>query len=183
MKNIILISLLTLLLTACAKPNLNELSKARSEIDLMAKTTIEKLIQENPQIQKEIDESVGYAILNWKLTKVPGVGVGGGNGVLVDTKTGERTYVTVSRFDIGGGWGARSFKNLLITKDQNFFNEVKDGHFKFEAGAEASVGTVGASGNSAALNKKVQSHILIDGGGSATATVRYLDMSLDSDLN
>ena len=183
MKNVILISLLTLLFTACAKPSPDERNKARAEIDLMAKTTIDKLIEQTPSVQKEIDESIGYAVLNWKLTKVPIVGVGGGTGVLINSKTGKRIYVTISRFDIGGGWGARSFKNLLITKDKDFFDKVKDGHFKFETGGEASVGNVAASGDSSALNKDVKSHVLIDGGGSATVTVRYLSMSLDSELN
>ena len=183
MKNIILISIIALLFTACAKPSPAEQNKARAEIDLMAKTTIDKLIEQNPSIQKEIDESLGYAVINWKVTKIPGIGAGGGNGVLINSKTGKRVYVTVSRFDIGGGWGARSFKNLLITKDRDFFNEVKDGYFTFEVGGEASVGTAATSRDSSVLNKEVQSHVLIDGGGSATATVRYISMSLDSELN
>ena len=75
----------------------------------MAETAIAGLIVQNPGIKTEIDQSLGYAVANMKLTKVPVVGAGGGEGVFVNKTTQQRTYFTVSRFDRGGGWGARSY--------------------------------------------------------------------------
>ena len=43
-------------------------------------------------------------------TKVPMVGAGEGIGVVVNTETGERTYLKVSRLDVGG---ARNEKRAI----------------------------------------------------------------------
>ena len=184
MNKIVLITLATLLLfSGCAKLSLSEVKSAQEKIDLMAERTIKALIKENPSIKDELSKAKGYAVINWKVTKIPVVGAGGGNGVIVDLRNNERTYINVSRFDIGGGWGVRSYKNLVITQDEKLLDEAKDGDVKFEAGAEVSAGTVAAGGGSEKLNKTITTHVLVDGGGSATATFRVMYSSVDSDLN
>ena len=183
--NKILSSLLlgALLFSGCAKLSVDEKNSARAKIDLMAETTIKELIKENPAIEEELSKAKGYAVINWKVTKVPVFGAGGGEGVIVDLRSNERVYINVSRFDIGGGWGARSYKNLVITQDETILDKAKSGNFKFEAGAEVSAGTAAAGGGSDALNKKITTHVLVDGGGSATATVRVMFSTLNDDLN
>jgi hypothetical protein len=171
------------LMTGCAQLTLDEKERARAEIDLMAKTTIDALIKGDPSIKDALEKAKGYAVINWKVTKIPVVGAGGGNGVIVDKRSGERVYIKVSRFDLGGGWGARSYKNLVITQDEDLLDNAKKGGWKIEAGAEASAGTAGAAGAAGGSNKSIETHVLLDGGGSATATVRFLRSTLDSDLN
>ena len=182
-KKLIGLMVILSLTTGCAQLTLDEKNRARAEIDLMAKTTIDALIKDNPSIKDALEKAKGYAVVNWKVTKIPIVGAGGGNGVIVDKRTGERVYIKVSRFDLGGGWGARSYKNLVITQDEDLLDSAKKGGFKFDAGAEASAGTAGAGGGAGDLNKSMETHVLLDGGGSATATVRLLRSTLDSDLN
>jgi len=177
----ILLTMILLLFSGCAKLSVDEKNVARAEVDKMAQTTIEKLLKDNPSIQAELDRCVGYAVINWKVTKVPVFGAGGGSGVIVDKRNNERVYIDVSRFDIGGGWGARSYKNLVIAFDEEIVDDAKDGDFKFEAGAEVSAGTAATGGGSGG-NEKTTTHVLVDGGGSATATVRYMQSSL-SDYN
>ena len=83
-----------------------------------------------------------------------------------------------------GGWGARSYKNLVLVYDEKLFDEKKKSRFAFEAGAEVAAGTLGVDGGSGGLlNKKIDSFMLLDGGGSATATIRVLRLSEYSDLN
>ncbi|RLA72358.1 MAG: hypothetical protein DRG78_23940 [Epsilonproteobacteria bacterium] len=156
--------------------------EARQDRDMMAKATIDALLKENDDLQKNLDSSAGYMVTNWKVTKVPVVGAGKGNGIIVDSKTDEKTYVKVSRYDIGGGWGARSYKNLLVVQDQEIFEDLKTGTTQFEAGAEVAAGTVGVDGGSSSLNKDYKLYMLLDGGGSATATARILRMSVDTEL-
>ena len=177
----IFLTMALLLFSGCAKLSVDEKNVARVEVDKMAQTTIEKLLKDDPSIQAELDRCVGYAVVNWKVTKVPVFGAGGGNGVIVDKDNNKKFYIDVSRFDIGGGWGARSYKNLVIVFDREVLDEAKGGDFKFEAGAEVSAGTAAAGGGSGGSEETV-THVLIDGGGSATATVRYMNSSL-SDYN
>ncbi len=175
------LTLTTLLLfSGCSQLTLEEKNEQKSAIDLMAYETIKALIKENPAIQKELDNAKGYGVVNWKVTKVPIIGAGSGNGVIVDFRNNKRTYIDVSRFDVGGGWGVRSYKNLLITTNDAILDDALDGNIKFKAGAEVSAGTLEASRKPS--SDKVTSHTLFDGGGSATATVRVLHSTVNSDL-
>jgi len=166
----------------CAALTQSEIKVRQETLDTMAAKAIEGLIKEDPALQAELDDAVGYAVANMKVTKVPIVGAGGGEGVLVDTRTGERRYFTVSRLDIGGGWGVRSYKALMIIHSEKILEEFKGGSWKFEAGAEASAGTAAAEGGSKALKQDVTMHLLADGGASATVTVRVVHASIDDTL-
>ena len=184
MRTLFTFVLALLFLTGCAQLTPEEKSAARAKIDKMASTTIDTLIKDDALISSSLEKAKGYAVVNWKVTKVPVVGAGGANGIIVNTTTGERKYIKVRRFDLGGGWGARSFKNLLIVHDEAIMSRAtKSGDFKFEAGAEVAAGTAGVEGGSGQLNKGIETHMLLDGGGSATATVRFLYFTMDRDLN
>ena len=102
--------------------------------------------------------------------------------MLVIKKTQERIYFTVSRFDIGGGWGARAYKALIIFNNQEVLDQWKDGKWVFEAGAEASAGFSSAQGSSNEADKGFSIHILSEGGASATATARVIRVKVNKDL-
>ena len=167
----------------CAKPTTDENEAARQAIDTMAETTISELLKEHKSLQSELDSAVGYMVTNWKTTKVPLVGGGGGNGVVVDNATKEHVYINVKRVDVGGGYGARSFKVLLVVEDKALLANLKNGAWKFEGGAEVTAGTASAGGGSGGSNSEYKIYMLLDGGGSATVTLRALHSTVDSDLN
>ena len=166
----------------CSSMTALEKDQKRGELDEMATKAIAGLIEQDASIKTEIDQSLGYAVANMKLTKVPIVGAGGGEGVFIDKKTQQRTYFTVSRFDLGGGWGARSYKALLIVESQEVMDSLKGGVWEFQAGAEASAGTASAEGSSAAINKGFTMHVLSDGGASATVTARIIRIKVNKNL-
>jgi len=184
MRNIFLTLLILLFgISGCSTMTATEKEQKRSELDQMASTAIAALTDKDPEIQVKINNSLAYAVANMKLTKVPIVGVGGGEGVFIDNSTQHRTYFTVSRFDVGGGWGARSFKLLFIVESQEVFDRVIDGTWNFQAGAEASAGTASAEGSSSDLaNKGFTTYVLSDGGASATVTVRVIRTSVNREL-
>ena len=165
-------------IAGCSSMTTSEQSQKRSELDAMATKAITGLIKQDPVIQAEIDQSLGYAVVNMKLTKVPMVG--GGEGVFINQKTQQRVYFTVGRFDFGGGWGARSYKGLLIINTQKIKDKLNDGTWIFEAGAEASAGTATAEG--ATGNDGFTIHVLAEGGASATVTARVIKVSANKSL-
>jgi len=181
-KTINIMLLAMFFLTGCSSMTTAEKENKRSELDLMAKTAIDGLVEQDAKLQKQIDDSLGYAIANMKVTKVPVVGAGGGEGVFVNNKTNKRIYFTVSRFDIGGGWGARSYKILLVFSTQEMLDRFDEGTWEFQAGVEASAGTAAAEGSSGALTEGYTVHVLSDGGASATATARVIIISENSEL-
>jgi hypothetical protein len=77
-------------------------------IDALVERTLADLYKQEPKAKESIANSVGYAVMSNKITKIPLVGAGSGYGVAINTKTEEKTYIKMARFDVGGGWGARS---------------------------------------------------------------------------
>ena len=179
--SVLLISML-FIITACSSMSVSERETKRTQLDEMAATAIAGLVKQDENLQKELDDSLGYAVVNMKVTKVPVVGAGGGEGVYLNKKTGKRTYFTVSRFDIGGGWGARSYKGLLVMSSQEVLDRFDGGVWEFQAGVEASAGTAAAEGSSGALNEGYTVHVLSDGGASATATARVIRIKVNNEL-
>ena len=155
MKTTNLILFVMFLLTSCASMTTSEKDSKRNELDSMAQTAIDGLLKKDTELQKKIDDSLGYAVANMKVTKVPVVGAGGGEGVFFNNKTKQRTYFTVSRFDLGGGWGARSYKALLVIKSEAALDRIQNGTWEFQAGVEASAGTIAAEGASGGSDKNL----------------------------
>lgn len=169
--------------SGCSSMTATEKTSKRNELNTMAIKAMEALKQKETGLQDKLDKSLAYAVANMKVTKVPVVGAGGGEGVLVIKQTQERIYFTVSRFDVGGGWGARGYKALMVFNDQKILDAWKDGKWIFEAGAEASAGTAAAQGSSGGNNKGFSTHILAEGGASATATARVIHMKINRALS
>lgn len=183
MKAVTTFLLVLLFLTACSSMTTEERNTKRSEIDGMAKKAIAGLLEQNPGLKAKMDASLGYAVANMKLTKVPIVGAGGGEGVLFNKQAQQRQYFTVSRLDLGGGWGARSYKILLVVESPEVLDRLSSNStWEFQAGAEASAGTVSAEGSSSDVNAGFSTYVLSDGGASATVTARVIRIKMNSEL-
>jgi|TARA_B110000503_G_C7124602_1_gene404003 hypothetical protein len=173
---------LILILSGCATLVVSEIEDKRKDLDTMAATAIKGLIVKDQLLQSKLDNALAYGVANMKVSKVPVVGAGGGEGVLVIKETNERVYFTVSRFDVGGGWGVRSYKALMLFNTQELVEQWKGGKWRFEAGAEVSGGSGAAEGASVDLNTGFSMHILADGGASATVTARVIRVKVNKEL-
>jgi lipid-binding SYLF domain-containing protein len=142
--------------------------------------TLADLAKQEPKSAEEIAQCVGYVIMNNKLTKIPLVGVGAGYGVAVDPRADQRTYLRMSRFDLGMGWGARAIRPVMIFHDAEKFRKFIDGDFDLTLGAEASakVGEKGGAGGGAGESQKkdlgYKSYVITDAGVSATASLAVI---------
>ena len=161
----------------CGKiPGSTGAEQAETINELITRTLMD-LYKQEPKTKEEIANSVGYAIMNNKITKIPIVGAGSGYGVAINTKTGERTYLKMARFDLGGGWGARSVRPVLIFHDEKMFNDFIDGSWSANMGAEAAakVGDTGAAGGAGSgdvpTEKGYSTYLITDAGVSATVTM------------
>ena len=182
-KSLVLLTCILLLASGCSTMTTAEKVQKREQLDFMAETAIDGLIKRDPGIGQELENSLGYAVANMKLTKVPVVGAGGGEGVFVNKQTGQRTYFTVSRLDVGGGWGARSYKVLVVFESQQVMDKMEGGVWVFQAGAEASAGTAAAEGSTGDLTMGFTMHVLSVGGASATVTARVIRTKVNKKLS
>jgi lipid-binding SYLF domain-containing protein len=165
------------LLTAlggCASLSPEEIQAKREAIDAMSDAALARLLETRPELQSVLDESPGYAIADMKLTKVPFVGGSGGPGVVVDKRSGRRTYLEVTRFDVGGGMGVAAFKVVLLFQDAELLDRAMTGFWHFDAGAQAGAGSASADGAVSAVSKGYQVYRLAESGALATVTVRIV---------
>ena len=175
----IFIFLAGIFITGCSSMSAIEKDQKRNELDAMAEATIASLIEKDPQLKEEIENSPGYAVIDAKVTKVPIVGGGGAEGVLIN-KLQRHTYIKAKRFDIGGGVGARSFKALMVFDSQEVVDGWMNGNWEYQAGAEASAGEASADGTSGGAGFEM--HVLAEGGASATATARVIRVKVNKEL-
>ncbi|KPJ94637.1 MAG: hypothetical protein AMJ55_06080 [Gammaproteobacteria bacterium SG8_15] len=124
-------------LTGCAGVPGETGSEQAETMDALVERTLSDLYEQEPDTKEAIANSVGYVVASTKITKIPIVGAGSGYGVAINTKSGEQTYLKMARFDVGGGWGARSLRPVLIFQDETKFRKFIDGVWEAQAGAEA----------------------------------------------
>lgn len=163
-------------LTACSTIPGETKTEQILTIDELVQNTLADLYQQNPEAKAQIKSAVGYAIMNNKITKIPLVGAGAGYGVAINNSSQQRQYIQMVRFDVGGGWGLRSVRPVVIFTDEKVFNDFIDGIWSVNAGAEAAakIGDVGASAaadtGTVGNDKGYIIHMIIDSGVSATIT-------------
>lgn len=175
------IAVVSTVIFGCATLSPEEREAKRAELDEMGEITVSRLLETRADIQDVLDRSIGYVVVDMSLTKIPMIGAGKGLGVVVDKRTGTRSYIKVSRFDVGGGMGAQKFKIVIVFDDGELLDRVVSGAWHYEAGAEAGVGSQTTEGTARASTKGYQAFKLVDSGAVATVTVRvayakpYLD--------
>jgi lipid-binding SYLF domain-containing protein len=167
-----LVAFLTVLLIGCASLSPEERAAKRAELDAMTDATIESLLATTPAARDLLDRSAGYMVLDMKVTKIPVFGAGKGFGVVVDRGTKSRTYLEVSRFEVGGGLGAQAFKVVVIFEDPKLLNKAAAGAWYYEAGAELTAGSASAEGSAHKQPKGYVAYRIAESGAAATVTVR-----------
>lgn len=170
-----------ILLGACTTIPVDERNQIRDEVNQIAETTVAQLVADDPAIEELLDKAVGYAVASLSTTKIPVVGGGYGLAVLHDTQNKTRTYIDVTRFDLGAGVGAGKFRVLVIFENREVMEKFRDGAWHSALGTESIVGEqtysrVGVKGDGYTIFHAS------DAGASLAATARLIKTSVNEDL-
>ena len=158
----------------CAGLSPDQEQEKRLEIDAMSKATLATFAEQHPDAADAFERSLGYAVVDMKVTKVPVFGAGSGLGVVFDKRNDARTYVKVSRFEVGGGLGVQAFKAIVLLHDPVLLDRAMKGAWHFDAGMEAAAGGTSAEGKVSTADKGYQAFKIAEGGVVATLTVRMI---------
>jgi len=144
--------------------------------------TLAELVEKYPKAQSDMDRALGHAIFSNTAAKAPFVGGGEGIGVVVNKETGDRTYLKVTRFDVGGGLGVRTYRLIILFFEEQALEKLAGGKLEFGAGVEAGakekdIGT-GAGGIAGSRKEGYVLYQLSDAGVSASLTVRVIRYSV-----
>lgn len=174
-----LMAMLLITISACAGGLVGSKEEKLAYFDSLEKDTLARLVKEQPKTEQELAQSVGYAVIEKRVVKVPVVGAGGGAGVVVDKASGKKSYLRVPELQFGAGWGGRAEKVILIFQDVERLRDLADGTWKAGIKAEAAakagdVGAAGGGGTGDLMKKGFTTYVLTDAGVSATATIAVL---------
>ncbi|GKS59363.1 hypothetical protein YTPLAS18_28900 [Nitrospira sp.] len=172
-------ALVLLMLGACAGGLFGTKDEKRAYFEELEKDTLAELVKQHPQAEHELAESVGYAVAEKKVVKLPLVGGGGGAGVVVEKATHKRSYLRIPEIQFGAGWGGRAEKIVLIFQDIEKLRDLADGTWRAGVQAEAAakagdVGAAGGGGTGDLMKKGFTTYVLTDAGVSATATIAVM---------
>lgn len=118
-------------------------AKKRSEIDAMAKKTLNTVLAKSKDAKALYGKSVGYAAFNNVKVAVI-VSGGGGDGVAIP-KSGTRTYMKMGTVGIGLGLGGQKYQVLFLFETEQAMKSFIEKGWQADTSAQASAGDKGAN--------------------------------------
>jgi lipid-binding SYLF domain-containing protein len=179
-----------LLLGACqtmqptAQPeNLSQeqIAEQRKQVDDMAAKALERLYAEKPEVKAEIEESAGYGVFD--ITSINAVMYVGatGPGVIIDNKTGHRSYMRAIRAGTGPGIGFQEVYQIFVFKSDFALSQFRVGDAAGgDIGASATLGTMGGQ---VSFNPYISVYLLSEMGFAVQANWGGTGYVLDPNLN
>jgi len=177
----LIIGFCVLLVAGCGSIPVDERAGRRADIDAVAAQTIEKLVAQNPTVQSELDDAVGYMVARLSAVNAPIFGGGSGLGVHVNNLERTRTYVNVSRFDASAAIGAQTFAVLVIFQDKAVMESFRQGRWQTAVVADAVAGTTGST-TVGAQQDGFTFRVLTEGGLVAGVNARLIRVTVNHDL-
>jgi hypothetical protein len=178
---ILLSSLMLVLLNACTTIPVDERNQIRDEVNQAAETMIEQMVAKDPAIQEKLDQATGYAVASISATKIPILGGGYGLALLHDVENNTRTYINVTRFDVGAGVGTGRFRVLVIFENRDTLERFRDGTWQSVVGTQSGVGSQSGS-RIESSGDGYTSYSVSDTGVALVATARLIKTSVNEDL-
>ena len=172
---------LLLILHGCTAIPVDERSAVRAEVDQVANETIEQLLALDPLLEAEFESSAGYFAARVGTTKLPLLGGGYGLGVAFDKLNATRTYLNVTRFDLGAGLGIGGYRVLVLFETRKALDDFVKNGWKSGVGAESRMGQRGKS-TLVSSGSGFTAYAVGDSGAALTATARLIRLSVNADL-
>lgn len=131
------VTVLTLLLGACATPKGASVAEKRAYVKQMRDETLADFYRHDSALRARVRAAPGYAVFSNISVGVLLLGTGHGYGFAHDNRSGRDVYMRMAELGVGAGIGARDFRALYVFKDAATFEAFVDKGWEFGADAEA----------------------------------------------
>lgn len=168
-------------LSACTSIPVHERVEMRDIIDHDAAETLKRLMKSEPEFKQQLKDSIGCFVSKASIAKVPVVGGGYGLGILYDRETGSKTYLNITRADLGAGWGGGQFRVAVLFTDRKMLEDFRDGIWISGVGSESSIGS-SSSVLQTTPGDGYSVHVVSDSGAALTVSARTVRFSVNEDL-
>jgi lipid-binding SYLF domain-containing protein len=129
--------------------------KKRDKIDKSASEMLERLYEEQPATKAEVASAVGYAAFSNVGVNVVFFSAGGGTGVVVNAKSGDRTYMNMGSAGVGLGLGVKDFRAIFVFHKQSALDNFINSGWDFSGQADAAAKTTDRGGEASAAGTVV----------------------------
>lgn len=125
--------------------------KRRAILD-MKNEVLSDLYKFKPDVESQINNAPGYAVFSNANIQIIFAGVGGGNGVVKNNRTGKHTYMKMGEVGVGFGLGVKDFRAVFVFHNTETMNRFVEQGWTFGVQADAAAkagekgGAVGGEG-------------------------------------
>ena len=158
----------------------------RAEQRKVAAETLERLYQVQPKARAAVDKAAGYATFSNFGMKILVAGGGKGQGIAVNRKTGQETFMRMLEAQAGLGFGVKKFRLIWVFETQSAFDTfVKTGwELGTQMTAAAKYGEQGAwAAGAVSISPGVWLYQLTDDGLALELTAKGTKYYKDEELN
>ena len=166
---------------ATAATKAEKATKAKSEVDAMAETALDRLFAKDTHAKSLFDMSYGYAIFD-NLKVMVGISGSGGRGVAIVRGTGQRVYMKMGTGGLGIGLGGQKSQLIFLFQDKKTMEDFVYTGWQGDASANAVAGIAGANSN-ASFEQGVVLYQLTESGLMLKADVSGAKFWVDKKLN
>lgn len=161
-------------------------SEKQEDIQKVAQQTLEQLYQAQPLAKAAVEKAAGYAVFSDMGFKLLFAGSGAGQGVVVNNKTKQKTYMKMVEVQAGLGLGVSKFRNVFVFKTRAAMDSFINSGWQFGGQATAGAKTADSGGSmqgAVAVDKDIWLYQLTEKGLNVSVTVTGAKYYKDEALN
>ena len=168
--------------------NVRAESKAEKQEDIQktAQQTLEQLYRAQPLAKAAIEKAAGYAVFSDTGFKIFFGGSGTGQGVVVNNRTKQKTYMKMIELQAGLGFGISKFRNVFVFETKSARDSFINSGWQFGGQATAGAKTAdsgGAMAGAVSVDNDIWMYQLTEKGLNVSITVTGAKYYKDDSLN
>jgi lipid-binding SYLF domain-containing protein len=175
-----------LLLTVAVNSHAESKEEQQKKIVDMAQQSLQQLYEKEPSAKAAVKNAAGYAVFSDMGVKILFAGSGNGQGVAVNNKTGQQTFMKMVALQAGLGFGIKKFRNIFVFQTQKAMDSFINSGWQFGGQSTAAAKTAtsgGAMAGAAQVDDDVWLYQITDKGLEASITATGAKYYKNDSLN
>ena len=161
-------------------------AEEQNAVRKMAQGTLQRLYKAEPKAKGAVEGAAGYAVFSNTGVKILMLGSGKGEGLAVNNKSKQETFMKVVELQAGLGFGVKKFSVIFVFDNETAFNNFVNSGWEF-GGQTTAAATTGDKGGAmtgaASVSEGVWMYQLTDKGVALEITAKGTKYYKDDDLN
>jgi lipid-binding SYLF domain-containing protein len=173
-------------LTVVVHADTDKKVQEQNEVRKMAQDTLHRLYKADPKAKAAVEGAAGYAVFSNTGVKILFAGSGRGEGIAVNNKSKNETFMKMVELQAGLGMGVKKFRVVFVFDNEKAFDSFVNSGWQFGGQSTAAAKTGekgGALAGATSVSDGVWMYQLTDKGLAAEITAKGTKYSKDDDLN